>query len=196
MGNFDCDAAVLYAPLADEPDYRDASFPLIIPKNTLTLPSGDGGDPFDWAETCAARFKSARVAILIPGKKFDVTGTRHGRGSGWYDRFLSRVPEQWVRIGVAKKSQVSRSRLPRESWSKKLTGSWCRTTARGKYTKPPVEVVLCLLQLRSDVRLFQLAICTPAKHFQLTPSLNRCQYQLMVNPEGLAPSSHTSQVVA
>ena len=39
-------------------------------------------------------------AILAPGVSFDPTGARLGRGSGFYDRLLIRLPPETVRVGL------------------------------------------------------------------------------------------------
>lgn len=39
-------------------------------------------------------------AVLVPALAFDARGARLGRGKGYYDRFLERLPEQTLRIGI------------------------------------------------------------------------------------------------
>ena len=56
------------------------------------------------------------TAVLLPGKRFDAYGTRHGQGGGWYDRFLSRTPSSWLRVGLCFSDQFSRTPLSREAW--------------------------------------------------------------------------------
>lgn len=84
--------------------------------DSILLPSQKNADPLVWAARCTARFVDKTVYILIPGRRFDVLGTRHGRGNGWYDRFLSRVPVEWLRIGIADVSQLSALPLSCQSW--------------------------------------------------------------------------------
>ncbi len=112
----ECDASILYAPLAREVEYRDSSFPLKLDMNTIVVPKTKESDPFAWAETCTTQFENKKSYILIPGARFDIYGTRHGRGLGWYDRFLSKIPPTWLTIGIAYESQISASPIRRESW--------------------------------------------------------------------------------
>lgn len=110
-----CGAAVAYAPLSHEVDYREPGFPLMLPEVFL-LPSDRTTDPFEWAGFVGEKFKDKKVCILIPGSRFDTTGTRHGQGGGWYDRFLSAVPSHWPRIGVLSQDQLSDTPLIRQPW--------------------------------------------------------------------------------
>jgi len=111
-----CETCVLYEPLLDEIDYRDDSFPIEIRTDNLVLPNDKDNDPSDWAGRCITKFKSIKTYVLIPGTRFDTHGTRYGKGGGWYDRFLSQIPIDWLRIGVADKSQISNTKLPRQKW--------------------------------------------------------------------------------
>jgi 5-formyltetrahydrofolate cyclo-ligase len=40
--------------------------------------------------------------------------TRHGRGGGWYDRFLSKIPRSWVRIGVVGSENFYHKRIKKQ----------------------------------------------------------------------------------
>jgi 5-formyltetrahydrofolate cyclo-ligase len=73
-------------------------------------------DPAQEATIACERVGTLRTAVLLPGTQFDASGTRHGRGGGWYDRFLAQVPEEWIRIGVALPEQFSQTALTRQSW--------------------------------------------------------------------------------
>lgn len=45
-------------------------------------------------------------AVLVPGLAFDRAGRRLGRGGGFYDRFLLRLPAATLTIGVAYDGQI------------------------------------------------------------------------------------------
>lgn len=113
-----CEASILYKPLKGEIDYSNHSFPLKIHANNLTLTNNKGSDPFEWVSKCIAKFKNTKLYILIPGTRFDIHGTRHGKGGGWYDRFLSEIPSTWLRIGITKTSLISPQSLKRQTWDK------------------------------------------------------------------------------
>lgn len=53
--------------------------------------------------------------ILVPALAFDRRGFRLGFGGGYYDRFLSRLACQHLRVGLAYDFQIA-ERLPAESW--------------------------------------------------------------------------------
>ena len=44
--------------------------------------------------------------VLIPGVAFTAEGSRLGRGGGFYDRFLRRLPKSTLRIGVCFSTQI------------------------------------------------------------------------------------------
>ncbi len=111
-----CDICVLYEPIQGEIDYNDPGFPLVLSGKRILLPQSDETDPFFWADKIFKEHRGCKVCVLVPGKTFDTSGTRHGRGGGWYDRFLSKIPVEWVRVGVAYASQISDTPLLKNSW--------------------------------------------------------------------------------
>ncbi len=114
------DACILYDPLKKEVSYNDSSFPFYIPPDRIVLPNSKTSDPQEWARKCHAKFRNNKVYILAPGRHFDLYGTRHGKGGGWYDRFLSKVPTAWLRIGIADKSQVSDTKISKQNWDESV----------------------------------------------------------------------------
>ncbi|MCR4285426.1 MAG: hypothetical protein NUW00_00870 [Candidatus Kaiserbacteria bacterium] len=103
-------------PFSNEPDPLPLSM-LYRSEDSIVTPNDSRTDPIEWADTCIKFAKGRRMCVLVPGTAFDASGTRHGRGGGWYDRFLSHVPKDWLRIGVATPiSFKSGSVLKRQSW--------------------------------------------------------------------------------
>jgi 5-formyltetrahydrofolate cyclo-ligase len=52
--------------------------------------------------------------VIVPGLAFDEAGYRLGRGQGYYDRFLSRLPRRIPTIGLAFKFQMTDDFPPSE----------------------------------------------------------------------------------
>ena len=91
---------LLYQALSDEPDILNQ---VVIheDKSIYYAPKNKSVDPLFFAKQITARI-SGNTLVLIPGTKFDNLGNRQGRGGGWYDRLLEKVPGEWVKIGVCK----------------------------------------------------------------------------------------------
>lgn len=112
-------AFITYRPLRTEADYA----------HVLPIPSGArvyevapraSLDPVKEAFNAMALVRTTRAIVLIPGRRFDLSGTRHGQGGGWYDRFLARVPSEWIRVGVCTSDQLSLEPLLRNSWDQPM----------------------------------------------------------------------------
>jgi hypothetical protein len=103
-----CDSVIAYTPIDDEPDYRV----LGLPAPAYTVPARGDNDSaviLRDARSCV----HGEVCVLVPGRAFDMTGTRHGRGGGWYDRFLAKAPRDWITIGVTTPARLSATPLER-----------------------------------------------------------------------------------
>ena len=110
-----CSAVITYVPLRTEVPFLDY---VALPKGATVyeIKPRAALDPVREAAAALAAAGDKKTAILIPGRKFDATGTRHGQGGGWYDRFLARVPREWLRIGFCYGTQFSKEPIERMEW--------------------------------------------------------------------------------
>lgn len=110
---------ITYVPLRGEVDF---SSPVPLPKGTVayTIPPRASLDPNEEAIRVTGMVGTTPTALFIPGRRFDASGTRHGQGGGWYDRFLAEVPREWLRIGFCYEDQLSPTPLKRESWDQAM----------------------------------------------------------------------------
>ena len=110
-----------YNPMGDEPDPNDYFKEQNIGKGFGFMVSQDKDiDPIACAHTVREMNMSDAPLVFIPGREFDSRGTRHGRGGGWYDRFISSLPASWVRIGVASAERVHDEFLKRNEWDEEM----------------------------------------------------------------------------
>ena len=109
-------SVVGYSPMQDEPGYEAFLSANGIPPSDFLIPASKEILPEETARMLREKYASKSVAIFMPGRRFDASGTRHGRGHGWYDRLLAGVPEEWLRVGVLSPELLSVEPLQRESW--------------------------------------------------------------------------------
>ncbi|KND50146.1 MAG: 5-formyltetrahydrofolate cyclo-ligase [Parcubacteria bacterium C7867-008] len=130
---------VTYTALEGEADY---SHFIEVPEDHYPIPPRLDIDPWEEAERAKRASKGAFVCVLMPCTKIDATGTRTGRGGGWYDQFLSVVPTAWMRVCICDSSQFSAEALERKPWDQTVdrigvidqstnTITWHETHSRG-----------------------------------------------------------------
>lgn len=78
------------------------------------LVSGSYGIPEPSGKEAARILPDAIDLVVVPGVAFDERGYRLGYGGGYYDRFFSRHPGPFHRIGVAYSFQVVPTVYPEE----------------------------------------------------------------------------------
>lgn len=123
----ECNACLCYVPLRNEVDYAECPLLNSILQKRTNLPTKKEIDPFAEALKHREKYRDMPVCVLIPGHRFDIHGNRHGRGGGWFDRFLSNIPRAWLRIGIAPESNVFRRKLQRERWDEPVDWIISRT---------------------------------------------------------------------
>ena len=126
------DRVALFAPLPSEPDIeglwakgaRGFCYPRVTGETIefVNVPKLAALTPAAWNPTVREpAFEDARIIspdeielILVPGLAFTRDGQRLGRGGGFYDRFLSRLPGSTCKLGVCFDQQIVAS-LPAEA---------------------------------------------------------------------------------
>ena len=114
------DAILMYHSLPDEVDTHSALdqllamgkkvlLPKVVSETEMTIHEYTGQDsllpsePYGILEPTTPEFSIVNcqlsIVIVVPGMAFDRQGHRLGRGKGYYDRFLSRIPNIY-KIGV------------------------------------------------------------------------------------------------
>lgn len=106
-------ALITYSPLRTEVPLSDV---LTLPEAAYCIPARASLDPAQEVSRAREAAGDQAAAVLMPGRQFDVHGTRIGQGGGWYDRFLAAAPVLWLRVGFCFDDQFSRDPLPRNTW--------------------------------------------------------------------------------
>ena len=122
----DADTILMYHSLPDEVDTHSALdrllamgkkvlLPKVISDTEMTIHEYTGKDslqpsePYGILEPTTPEFpilnSDISIVVVVPGMAFDKQGHRLGRGKGYYDRFLSRVPNIY-KIGVCFPFQI------------------------------------------------------------------------------------------
>ena len=122
----DADTILMYHSLPDEVDTHSAIdrllamgkkvlLPKVISDTEMTIHEYTGKDslqpsePYGILEPTTPEFSISNsdnsIVVVVPGMVFDKQGHRLGRGKGYYDRFLSRVPNIY-KIGVCFPFQI------------------------------------------------------------------------------------------
>ncbi|MBA3728826.1 MAG: 5-formyltetrahydrofolate cyclo-ligase [Actinobacteria bacterium] len=81
-------------------------------------PRASGGGPAEPRRRTPVPPEAIDV-VIVPGLAFDRSGFRLGYGGGHYDRFLRRLPDRSLRVGLAFHSQVV-ERVPRAPGDERL----------------------------------------------------------------------------
>lgn len=115
-----CDAVILYRPLGGEVDYSIDSLPIKLVAERFLLTNEKTSNPIALAKFCTDKYEGSNVYLLVPGTRFDIFGSRHGRGGGWYDRFLSKIPKNWIRIGVGSIATFSTIPIIKNTWDQSM----------------------------------------------------------------------------
>lgn len=112
-----------YLGLRDEPRIDSLMCRILERHGAILLPRVSRTElEFDpWWPTCRLERDESKVlaprkgdsatsvtpdVVLVPGRSFDATGRRLGRGGGFYDRFLGRWGTRVLSVGIAYEKQV------------------------------------------------------------------------------------------
>lgn len=110
---------VTYIPVNAEVDFH-ALDAISSATDSYEIQPDRGLDPETEVTHAQTVAQGRPVAILIPGRAFDAIGTRHGKGAGWYDRFLAACPPDWIRIGLCTDKEFSTEPLVRQPWDEPM----------------------------------------------------------------------------
>jgi len=110
---------ITYKPLRTEVPASDF-YTLSDAMQVYEIPPRAALDPMEEAQSVRKAAGTKEAIVLLPGRKFDASGTRLGQGGGWYDRFLAAVPREWLRVGFCYDDQLSLEPLTRENWDQAM----------------------------------------------------------------------------
>lgn len=130
---------ITYTPLEGEANYADF---IKIPEDHYAIAPRADIDPWEEAKKACHAAKASFVCVLMPCSKVDHAGTRTGRGGGWYDQFLSVVPQEWMRVCFCFTDQFTSDVIERKAWDQPVDRvgvvdrstnqvAWHETHARG-----------------------------------------------------------------
>ncbi|MDB5265336.1 MAG: 5-formyltetrahydrofolate cyclo-ligase [Parcubacteria group bacterium] len=130
---------ITYTALDGEANYADF---ITVPEDHYAIAPRADIDPWQEAEKAKHAAKGSFACVLMPCSKVDAAGTRNGRGGGWYDQFLSVVPQEWMRVCFCFADQFTSETLKREAWDQPVDRigvvdrstnkvTWHETHARG-----------------------------------------------------------------
>jgi len=115
-----CTAFITYTPLKDEIDPFTAPLSFHSVSKYITISQDPMTNPDAVAQHIMNRFDHDKVCILIPGQLFDIFGSRKGRGGGWYDRFLSKINSEWIRIGITERAHFRVKKIDCNPWDERM----------------------------------------------------------------------------
>lgn len=111
---------MFYWALPGEPDLKDLIRKVKQGKKIVALPLIKGRDIKAYRFTSSKDLRKNRLGflqpkeetsreiplknidvVLVPGLAFDKKNRRLGRGKGYYDRFLKKLPPETIKIGIA-----------------------------------------------------------------------------------------------
>ena len=117
----DAQVVAAYSALGSEPDLRPFDWTgksVLLPRvegenlvfhaveNASQLKTGAFGVMEPDAEKCPIADVASAEIIFVPGLAFTADGARLGRGRGFYDRLLAKLPPHILRVGACFQSQT------------------------------------------------------------------------------------------